>query len=112
MITRKEYMENSSVSHQQYYEQFVTDQTKIWVINNIGLGKLKNSKDGNFNDLGYRHTYSHALKTSTWIWDNAPVNVDKMRECGDCVTYPSLGSRTCVAKQAARILLHSYIEEN
>jgi hypothetical protein len=105
-------MGNSSDLHRQYYEQFITDQTRIWVIDNIGLEKLRKSKDEYFNDLGYEHTYSNALRTSTWIWDNAPVNVNKMRECGECSDYPSLCVRTCVAKHAARILLEEYNNGN
>ncbi len=105
-------MENSGELHQQYYKQFVTNCTIEWVKNNIGIDKIIVSKDFHFNDLGYSHRYSHTLKTSTWIWDNAPVNVDRMRECGECHTNPSLGARTCVAKQAARKLLEQYKNGN
>jgi hypothetical protein len=101
MITRTEYMQNSSVLHYEYYLQFATDSTFHFVRTSIGLEKLRSSKDKYFNDI-IKHGPSGG-----WIWDHSPVNLPLMRELGEVGTksLPSKSTCTCVGKAAARKIL-------
>jgi hypothetical protein len=96
-------MENSSELHQDYYLQFATEATFNFVRTQIGLEKLRKSKDKYFNDV--IRMPGHA--DSTWIWDSSPYNLQLMRELGEVGerSIPSKSTRTCVGKAAARKLL-------
>ena len=104
IITRKQYMDNSSELHHDYYAQFVTDATRQWVINNIGMKKLLSSKCEYFNDLGIKYSHGGA---GPWLWDFAPYNLEAMREAGEVSPkcLPSQSAITCTAKACARILV-------
>lgn len=95
MITREDYMNNSSELHHAYYSQFVTQATKDFVLREFGMEKLKASKDVHLNDL-CKHSQG------TWTWDYSPVNTKLIRKAGECMSYSVI---TCVGKAAARILL-------
>ena len=101
LITRTDYMSDSSNLHRTYYGQFVTESTKLFVVSRIGLDILRSSSCPHFNDV-IRHNGPH-----NWVWDYAPVDSTKMRECGEIGqnSLPSWSSITCVAKEAARQLL-------
>jgi hypothetical protein len=103
MITRDQYMENSSELHQEYYLQFATESTFHFARTQIGLEKLRSSKDKYFNDI-IKHSNNGA---GGWIWDNSPVNLTLMRELGEVGprSLPSMASHTCVGKAAAKKLL-------
>jgi hypothetical protein len=96
-------MENSSELHQQYYLQFATASTFHFVQTQIGLEKLRNSKDKYFNDI----IRMPGRADATWIWDSSPVNLHLMRELGEvgAKSSPSKSTHTCVGKAAARKLL-------
>ena len=100
-ISRSDYMKDSKNLHRSYYAQFVTANTKLFVKNHIGLDLLRTSSCPHFNDV-IKHDGPNG-----WIWDRAPVDVQKMRDCDeiDKNSLPSLASVTCVAKEAARQLL-------
>lgn len=104
LITRKQYMDNSSELHHDYYAQFVTDATRQWVRKNIGMDKLLSSKCEYFNDIGIKHSNGGAGK---WIWDFAPYNLQLMREAGETSPgyLPSQSAVTCTAKACARMLV-------
>lgn len=104
IITRKQYMDNSSELHHAYYSQFVTPETEKYVLKSVGLKKLLRSKDGHFNDLGIRHSLNGA---GTWVWDFAPYNLQAMRDAGEVTRgyLPSHSSVTCTAKAAARSIV-------
>lgn len=105
IITRTQYLNDSSNLHQAYYSQFVTPATVEYVKRRIGIEKLKSSKCEHFNDLGYKHSQGGA---GTWIWDFAPVNIAAMIDAGECSGYgPSYSSITCTAKACARMILES-----
>lgn len=106
LITRKQYMDDSSNLHHAYWSQFVTQGTREYVLARIGLAKLLESKDQYFNDLGIKHSPG---SDGTWVWDFAPVNIEKMREAGECSEgrLPSRCAHTCTAKAAARMLAAS-----
>jgi hypothetical protein len=103
MITRAQYMENSSELHQEYYLQFATESTFHFVRTKIGLEKLRKSKDKYFNDI----IRMPGIADATWIWDSSPHNLQLMRELGEVGerSLPSKSTRTCVGKAAARKLL-------
>lgn len=100
-IHRTEYMKDSSKLHSDYYGQFITESTKLFVASHIGMDLLKQSTCPHFNDI-IRNTGPNG-----WIWDRAPVNIPLMRECDEIGknSLPSLSSVTCVAKEAARRML-------
>ena len=102
-ITRKEYMENSGELFSDYYGQFITHATEMFILNHIGLEKLKTSKDEHFNDI-IKHSRGGA---GDWVWDYTPFNLELARELGE-VSERGLGSastHTCIGKEAARRLL-------
>ena len=103
MITRSQYMENSSELHQEYYLQFATESTFHFVRTKIGLEKLRSSKDKYFNDI----IRMPGRADATWIWDFSPCNLQFMRELGEVGerSLPSKSTCTCVGKAAARKLL-------
>jgi len=102
MITRKEYMENSSEMHHKYYGQFVTESVKRLVLSEFSITELETS----FTEDKWMNT----LKLERWdrLFPLVPISVfNKIRESGD-VNARSLANSVCVLKAAARIL----IEEN
>ena len=99
MITRKEYMIDSSNLFHAYFLQFATKRTYDFINNEIGIDKLKTSKDEHLNDL-YKHSNGGA---GSWIWDFAPINETLVCEAGDNM---SQSTHTCVAKSVARELLN------
>ena len=101
-ITRDEYMKNSSELHNDFYSQFVTQETLHFVKNRIGTDKIKESKDPTLNDVQVkRYPYGG------WEWDYSPINLKLARELGAVgkQSLPSPSTRTCVGKAAARIIL-------
>ena len=69
----------------------------------IGIEKLRASKDGHLNDI-VSHSNGGA---GGWIWDSSPCDIGLMREAGECSKgyLPSQCAHTCVGKAAARIIL-------
>jgi hypothetical protein len=98
MITRKDYLENSSKLHRAYYAQFVTNDHKNRV-RLIGLDRILESKDKNFNDIPLDE------------WDRrviSPVPLDTvklMKECGD---YPTRAGSVCILKEAAQQIVDHF----
>jgi hypothetical protein len=103
MITRKQYMENSSELFNAYYAQFVTESTLSFVKSNVGMKLLKKSKDKHLNDI-IQHSNGGA---GGWIWDHSPINLELARQLGEvgerCTG--SMATHTCIGKEAARQLL-------
>lgn len=106
MITRAQYMANSSALHHDYYSQFVTSATREFVQTRIGLAKLLKSTDPYFNDVA-KHRNNGA---GGWIWDDSPFNYDLMLQAGEVSKgyYPSMSTRTCVGKACARMLVSEH----
>lgn len=103
-ITRKQYMENSSELFHAYYMQFVTESTKHFIVNSVGMAKIRKSKDGHLNDVAKISRGG----AETWVWDSSPVNIDLMRKLGEVSErgLPSQSAHTCVGKACARDLLN------
>jgi len=94
MHTRKDYL-NENCTHEQYYDQFVTNDVKNLVLNHFGCEKLKKSylKDKNLNNIPLQ------------LWDNLAFSLNfdnKFKEFGD---FPSLAGKICILKNAARQII-------
>lgn len=98
MISRSDYMKNSSELHDAYYRQFVTPATISFVKDCIGLKRLQASTDLHLNDVvqwgGWRN--------QGWLWDSSPINEKLASKLGESL---SMSTRTCVGKAAARMIL-------
>jgi len=107
-ITHQEYMQDSERLYQDFYQQFVTEDTLHYVCTHIGVQRLLESEDPHFNDILSRSG------RGSWLWDRTPIGLQKARELGEVGmnSLPSLSTRTCVGKAAARMLLDEYKKEN
>ena len=104
LITRADYMANSSELHHAYYLQFATPSSWNFIRSNIGVKKLLTSTDPKyFNDL-YKHSNGGS---GGWIWDGTPINLTLSREMGE---GNSMSTHTCVGKAIARELVREYNE--
>jgi hypothetical protein len=103
IITRTEYMSNSSELFTTYHSQFINENTRDFIINTIGLDKLKSSKCPHLNDL---FSHSHGGRGG-WVWDFTPLDLGKAREAGAVSknALPSPAFHTCVGKVCANLML-------
>ena len=98
MITRKEYMDGT-VTHKEYYSQFVNNFIKTLVSNSIGLNRIKESTDPYFNDIPLEE------------WDRLEPCIHSI--CGKAISEAnpgggvSLSDCVCIAKQAAIMIKES-----
>ena len=102
-ITRKEYMEDSSAKHHDFYAQFVTESTKRFVLGSLTIEQIQKaieSGDEHLNKI--KIPFNNMGRGGNWWWDDAPVNEALARELGENMS-PS--THTCVGKAAARILI-------
>jgi len=89
MFKRKDYL-SGKCSHSQYYNQFVNDNVKLLLKDNIGIDKIKKSKDEHFNDIPLE------------LWDRVGLTcdiVDKLKQAED---YYTLAGAVCILKAGAR----------
>jgi hypothetical protein len=102
LITRSEYMENSSELHNTYYLQFATESTKSFVLSSLTVEKIKdalNNGDKHLNDI--KIPYNDMGRGGSWWWDDAPINIDLLKELGES---NSKSTHTCVGKAVAKML--------
>ncbi len=97
MKNRKQYMDGE-IDHNQYYEQFVTNEVLFTVANSIGVKNIKESKDPHFNDI----------PLSKWDMLKGSIPMGKVAESnastnGGVKAY-SLSDVVSLAKAAARII--------
>ena len=104
MITRKQYLDNSTELHDSFYEQFINEETLQFIESNIGIEKLKASECPRLNDV-----VEWEQGGRTWLWDRTPIATSRLKAHGEC---DSRSVRTCVGKVAARQLLgiHQAVE--
>lgn len=98
-ITRADYMANSSELHHAYYSQFITEETKRFILRSLNAKKIKealNNGDNHLNDIKIPYN-----NMGRWWWDDAPINTNLLKELGE---NNSPATHTCVAKAAAKIL--------
>jgi hypothetical protein len=93
MHTRKEYM-SGDCTHQEFYEQMVTDKIKEGVRKSIGLPYIMKSTCEHFNDMPL--TFWDTLG-----WSLSGEIDSQIKAASD---HPSLAGRVCVVKAAARML--------
>lgn len=101
MITRKQYMDGE-YSHHEYYSQFVTEQTKQFILRSLSVDDIRKaieSGDKHLNDI--KIPYNNMGRGGRWWWDDAPINSRLVKESGENLS-PS--TYTCTAKAAAKIL--------
>jgi hypothetical protein len=94
LIPRSQYMDHS-VSHQEYYSQFVTPAILSLVRSAIGKKNIKTSTDEHFNDIPL-HRWDLLASYPVMMAASKPL-----KECGDGF---SLSGVVCIAKAAARII--------
>ena len=88
LLTRKEYMDGD-VTHDQYYNQFVTQDIMDTILVSIGVHSILESTDPHFNDIDLKR------------WDRCAVLLeDKVKWPKD--DGPSLAGLVCVAKAGAK----------
>lgn len=100
MITRKQYMANSSELFHDYYSQFITESSTNYIKSSFTLEQLKASTDGHLNDVCKMSNGG----AGNWTWDFTPMNIELAREAGEISErgMPSDSCKTCVGKSAAR----------
>lgn len=91
-FTRQQYLKNEC-THEQYYQQFITEEVVDRVGFYIGLVILDQSKDEHLNDIPLKN------------WDAIPINglgiSEKLRACGDFLTD---AGKVCILKMAGKII--------
>ena len=92
MFTRKQYM-NKECTHRQYYGQFVNAGTKARVLSGIGLDKLQNSTNPDFNDIPLEY------------WDKLVHSCPGSADFSKAGDYYTLAGGICLLKEAARQVL-------
>jgi hypothetical protein len=86
---------NKECTFSEYYQQFITEQTKRLVTSGIGIRKIKNALD-----KGDEHLNSIPLRH----WDNLTFLFhcnEQLKEHGD---FESLAGKVCILKETARML--------
>ena len=102
MITRKDYLENSTRLHHDYYSQFVTPQIISYVVRKIDSYKLFACADQiYFNDISLNSW--DRLEPSLKLM----VSLTLLKETEEVW---SLSTAVCIAKAAARIYLENLRE--
>ena len=89
-FTRKQYIDGEC-THDQYYDQFVTQDLKNIVLRSIPEKQIIWSKDESFNDI--------PLRSWDWMAKLNPVEPKKFKELGD---FTTLAGQVSALKAAAR----------
>ena len=105
-ITRREYMENSSTLHHEYFAQFVTPYVKQRVQDSVSIHKL--AEDYANGDKHLNETYSCSK-----VWDRVmcvtPQGIAaRLKLAGE---NNSISTQVCIVKAAARILIEELNNE-
>jgi hypothetical protein len=102
MITRKQYLENSSKLHNEYYSQFVNSDVLCIIKNAFGVDILRKAytEDENFN----------TIPLSRWDALTMCLSSNTTRMLENCGDYFTLAGGVCILKQAARIWIDAVVE--
>jgi hypothetical protein len=112
MITYQEYMANSSELHHAYYLQFVTQQTKEFVLRSLKVDDIKKAlENGDMHLNEIKIPYNNMGRGGNWWWDEAPFNLALMKACG-ATNINSPSTHTCVGKAAAKALANLHEVKN
>jgi hypothetical protein len=107
--TRDEYM-NGKVEHREYYAQFITDEMVKQVKDNIGIERIKASKDKHLNDIpmkewdGLSGISFKIINGSQTLASRPQVShkfVELCKQAGEGISPSTL---VCVYKEIARQL--------
>lgn len=102
IITREEYMKNSSELHHAYFLQFATQETKRFILSSLKIDDIKKAIDsGDVHLNKIKIPYNNMSNGGGWWWDYAPINMQLLKEAGE---FNSLSTHTCVAKAMAKEL--------
>ncbi|AHK11722.1 hypothetical protein S144_7 [Shewanella sp. phage 1/44] len=101
LITRAQYMANSTELFNEYYLQFATDSSFAFIKSKFPISKLISSKCKHLNDL-CKHDRGSA---GSWTWDYTPINMTLIKEAGE---GNSQSIHTCVGKAIARKMISDY----
>lgn len=102
IITRNEYMQNSSELHHAYFLQFATDSTKNFILRSLNKSDIKKAlENGDVHLNKLKIPYNDMSHSGSWWWDKSPLNVALLREAGE---WNSQSTRTCVGKAVAKEL--------
>lgn len=95
LFTHKQCMDNE-ITHEQYYRQFVTDETIRTVLRYYIKERLVKELNAD----------KHLSGIKLDIWDRMPLNAAtyKMKDCGDRLTS---AGKVCILKQAAKMIIES-----
>lgn len=102
MITKTMYMSaTGKENHHNYHAQFVTEQTKAFVLSRFSVKQLLASNDFYLNDLNVPQG------PSGWWWDKSPANEELLRTVGEVKAgyRASQATYTCIGKAAARMII-------
>ena len=102
IITRNEYMQNSSELHQAYFLQFATDSTKNFILRSLKKSDIKKAlENGDVYLNKLKIPYNNMSHGGSWWWDESPVSAALLKEAGE---LNSQSTRTCVGKAVAKEL--------
>lgn len=102
VITRQEYMSDSSNLHDSYFLQFATDETKRYVLSSLKVENIKKALQNGDTHLNMiKIPYNNMNHGGGWWWDDCPINTRLLKDLGES---NSRSTHTCVAKALARSL--------
>ena len=113
IITRQDYMKDSSNMHRKYYGQFVNENVKRTLLFTISKAELLSSKDEHLNDISMRKWDAlggFAFRGSEMIMKPTsiePVDIKLIREAGEGV---SASTMVCIYKEAARQIIEEELK--
>lgn len=102
LITRSEYMQNSSELHHAYFLQFATENTKLFILSSLKIEDIKKAiENGDVHLNKLKIPYNNMSRGGSWWWDGTPINYELISLAGESV---SKSVRTCIGKAMAREL--------
>jgi hypothetical protein len=107
MKTRKQYL-NDEISHSEYYAQFITDTMISNVKNNIGIERIKKSKDEHFNDIPLKewdalNNFVFKIVNGSETCVSRPiVDSECIKKIKDAEEWISSATIVCINKEIAR----------
>lgn len=113
ILTRRQYMQRASVSHDDYYAQFVTQQTLDHVnaafeVETLGVA-LDADRHLNSIPLNRWDAIAHRPTEAKGFVATLPMNRAAIAAAGETVTRAVL---VCIAKRAARMLVEQQMSQS
>lgn len=113
MITRQDYMKDSSNLHRKYWAQFVNDNVKRYLLSSISKEELLKSTDPHLNDIklarwdalggfAFSNTTGAILRKPQTTADIEPIEYKLLKEAGEGLSSSAI---VCIYKEAARQII-------